>query len=258
MARKYQHPYKHYAELYEVSLVSIKRYAAAGRPLDDPDAMGEYLSTRGRKPDHIEVHNLPDPDDEEALARLFSPGVEFYEGEGLGAEIRRLTVLAREAAKRLGDAMASRDARERQNRTAEYLQMLEALRKIEKEQPGILLQNEKAILISEVEEGVTRLLLAIVERFKTIPTRAMQTLVGLSPAEIRDDLEREIDQALEPIRNCEWLPEEYRPAPVAPAPAETESTQTVKAKRKAAPKRKVPKSGTSKARTSAKRKPKKK
>lgn len=40
--------HSHYAVLYGVSLVSI-RYAAAGRPLDDSDAMGEYLSTRGRK-----------------------------------------------------------------------------------------------------------------------------------------------------------------------------------------------------------------
>jgi hypothetical protein len=260
VARKYQHPYKHYADLYGVSLPSVKRYAAAGRPLDDPDAMGEFLSTRGRKPDDDEGVRKNEPsedsrteDDREAEARIFIPGPEFFDGEGLGAEIRRLTLLTKEAAKRLGDAMVSNDARARQNRLKEYLDLVQAQRQVEKEQPGILRETAKAILISEVEEGVTRLLLSIVERLKTIPTRAMQTLVGLTAAEIREDLERELDQAFEPIRKCEWVPEEYRPAPIStPAPAVEEKPE------KPAPKRKVPKSGTKKPASKAKTKGRKK
>lgn len=209
MARNYKHSYKYYAELYDVSLPSIKRYAAAGRPLDDPDTMGEWLSTRGRKPDK-EGADESDQCDREAEARLFSPGPEFYEGAGLSAEIRRLTTLTREAAKRLGDAMAGGNARERQNRLNEYLSLVEAQRKLEKENPGILRETEKAILISEVEEGVTKLLLNIVERCNTIPIRCMQTLPGLTAGEIREELEREFSQAMEPIRACVWVPEEYR------------------------------------------------
>lgn len=222
MAGKYLHPYKHYADLYGVAEVSIKRYAQRGLPLDDPDAMGEHLSTRGRKPDHVD--ETPGDDDEDAVGRLFQPGPEFYEGQGLTAEIRRLNILAKEASKQLGDALASNNARERQNRIAEYLQIVEALRKIEKEHPGILLQNEKAILISEVEDGLTRLLLAIVERLRTIPTRGMQVLPGLDAIEVREELEREVELALDPIRSCAWLPEEHRPKDLTPkeAPASEE------------------------------------
>jgi len=275
VARKYQHPYKHYAELYGVSEVTIKRHAGRGRPLDDPDAMGEFLSPRGRKPDEAvrkteggddfrtPHRGIPrsqrwhpdtdgprartdraEADDLEAEARLFRPPPEFFEGEGLAAEIRRLTVLAKEAAKRLGDAMAEHDARARQNRIAEYLQLTEALRKVEKEHPGILLQNEKAILITDVEEGLTRLLLAIVERLRTIPVRAMQTVPGLEPVDVREELEREIEQALEPIRKCEWLPEEHRPAdltPQEPAPTEVAESEP------------VPKLGTKKKKPAAKK-----
>ena len=65
-------------------------------------------------------------------------------------------------------------------------------------------------MISEVEEGVTKLLLAIVDRCNTIPVRAMQTLPGMTPGEMREELEREFNQARDPIRNCEWIPAEIR------------------------------------------------
>lgn len=225
----YQHPYKVYAERYGVTVVTVKRWAKAGHPMDDPDAMGEYLSTRGRQREDEEEETSPD--DAEAEARMFRPGPEFYAGEGLTAEIRRLTMLTREAAKLLGDAMERSNARERQNRLAEYLQLVEAQRKVEKENPGILRENEKAILISEVEEGVTRLLLAIVQRCQTIPIRAMQTLPGLSPGEIREELEREFDQAMDPIRNCEWVPEEVRASIAIAVPKSgTEAKKARKAK----------------------------
>lgn len=40
----YQHPLRHYAELYNRSLSSIKRYARAKAPLDDPETMSYYLA----------------------------------------------------------------------------------------------------------------------------------------------------------------------------------------------------------------------
>jgi len=46
----YRSSQAHYAEVYSKSLPTIKRWWKEGKPLDDPDAMGEYLSPRGRKP----------------------------------------------------------------------------------------------------------------------------------------------------------------------------------------------------------------
>lgn len=64
------------------------------------------------------------------------------------------------------------------------------------------------IEIREVEEGVTRLLLAVVNRLAMLPIRAMQTLAGFSdPHDIRAELEKEIGDLLEPIRTFKWLPE---------------------------------------------------
>ena len=43
---RYQHPLRHYAELYDRSLSSIKRYARARAPLDDPETMPYFLAIR--------------------------------------------------------------------------------------------------------------------------------------------------------------------------------------------------------------------
>ena len=53
------------------------------------------------------------------------------------------------------------DVRKLLNRRAAWTQMLESMRKLETDTPGILEQHKKQIDIGEVEEGVTRLLLAI-------------------------------------------------------------------------------------------------
>ena len=116
--------------------------------------------------------------------------------------------------------------------------MLESMRKLETDTPGILEQHKKQIDIGEVEEGVTRLLLAIIGRLQMLPARAMQTLAGFTdPQDVRDELEKEIAASLAPIRDCEWMPEQYRsqiPADESSSPtANPEPVAETKPKRQA-------------------------
>ena len=74
--------------------------------------------------------------------------------------------------------------------------MLESMRKLETDTPGILEQHKKQIDIGEVEEGVTRLLLAIIGRLQMLPARAMQTLAGFTdPQDVREELDRRVHGA---------------------------------------------------------------
>jgi|GEM_PF-5077691 hypothetical protein len=210
--RKYKHTQAWYAEQYGKSLPTIKRWWKAGYPLDDPDAMGEYLSERGRKPAVAADDDTPpafEPDDV-AADRVNRFGAAFAEGEGLRGAIKRLQILEKEAAELLADAMRSHNAKERMNRLEEYGKIVERLRKLEKDNPDIESANSKAILVTEVAEGVTRLLFDIAGRLDALPLRGMQTLVGLKPHEIREELEAEIERVKIPIRECRWMPEEER------------------------------------------------
>ena len=211
-------PYKlsqaEYAGTYGVTILTVKRWWKRHLPCDDPDAMGEYISNAGRKPDPAEnTSDHSDTDDRLAESRLTRLDATFVEGEGLVAAIKRINKIEIALADSIRDELNQPrpDVRKLLNRLAAWTQMLEAMRKLEKDTPGILEQHKKQIDIGEVEEGVTRLLLAIIGRLQMLPTRAMQTLAGFTdPQDIREFLEKEIDGTLAPIRDCAWMPEQFR------------------------------------------------
>lgn len=226
-------PYKlsqaQYADQYGVTILTVKRWWKRHLPCDDPDAMGEFLSNAGRKPatDPGYAGDFSDAGDRLAESRVARLDEKFLEGEGLVAAIKRINKIELALADAIRDTLnAPRPAvRELLNRLAAWTQMLEAMRKLEKDTPGILEQHKKQIDIGEVEEGVTRLLLAIIGRLQMLPTRAMQTLAGFTdPQDVREELEKEIAACLAPIRDCAWMPEQHRsqiPADESSPPATT-------------------------------------
>jgi hypothetical protein len=201
-----------YAEDYKQTIRTVKRWWKRGLPCDDPDAMGEYISRAGRKADE------PAPDFSDVNDRLAESAVnrldeKFLEGEGLVAAIKRIGKIELALADAIRQELnkPSPNVRALLNRLAAWTAMLDAMRKLEKDTPGILEHHKKQIDIGEVEEGVTRLLLAVVNRLSMLPTRAMQTLAGFSdPQDIRDELEKEIADVLAPIRECEFVPPQFR------------------------------------------------
>jgi hypothetical protein len=208
----YQKTQRKYSEAFGVSLRTVKRWWERHLPCDDPDAMSEYLSPAGRKPDEAapDFSDINDRLAESAVNRLDE---KFLEGEGLVAAIKRIGKIELALAEAIRDELnaPSTSVRKLLNRLAAWTAMLDAMRKLEKDTPGILEHHKKQIDIGEVEEGVTRLLLAVVNRLSMLPTRAMQTLAGFNdPQDIRDELEKEIADVLAPIRECEFIPPQFR------------------------------------------------
>ena len=228
----YQHPYSFYARQYGRSLKQIKRYAADGLPLDNPDKMGEYLTPRGRKPNEDPFQEDPprpapedqaDEGDRLAIQSVAKLGEAFLEGEGIASAVARISKIERRLACKLQEELDKPgfgNFREVSNRLGLWIGMLKTMGKLEKDTPGILEKSQKQIDIGEVQEGVTKLLLDIVGRLALIKVRCRQELAATSdPNEIEDFVEREISIALDPIRKCQWMPEEHRPAAVEDLPA---------------------------------------
>jgi hypothetical protein len=240
-------PYKlaqsEYAGRYGVTILTVKRWWKRQLPCDDPDAMGEFLSNAGAPAQSGSAperdRDYSDAGDTLAESRINRLDESFLDGEGLVAAIKRINKIEIALADAIRDCLnePKPDIRALLNRLGAWTQMLEAMRKLEKDTPGILEQHKKQIDIGEVEEGVTRLLLAIVGRLQMLPTRAMQTLAGFSnPQDIRDELEKEIADVLGPIRECEWIPLEHKAAVCPDAPPAATPTPAACAKKTGPPK----------------------
>lgn len=200
----YKLPQAQYAEIYGVTTRTVQRWCRRRLPCDDRAAMNEFLSNAGRKPG----------DEEDKLAESRVPRLDetFLEGEGLVAAIRRLNKIEVVLADAVRDALKEPGSdRKLLNLLAVLTQVQNTMRRFEKDTPGILEQHEKQIDVGEVEEGVARLLLTIVDRLRTLPAGAMQTFADLTdPQDVREELEKEIAACLAPIRDGEWIPRAIR------------------------------------------------
>ena len=234
----YQESQAAYAKRFAKDVRTIKRWWKEGKPLDDPDAMGEFLSPRGRKsdtPTTAAVATVPFAEDkprdqsnaeawladELAVKQLQVLDESFLEGEGLVPAMLRISKIERALAEKLAQELNKPgfNFREFSNRFQVWIGALKSMGKFEKDAPGILEKHKKQIDIGEVQEGVTKLLLDIVGRLALIKVRCRQSLAAMTdPQEIEDFVEHEISIALDPIRGCEWMPEEHRPAVVEEPP----------------------------------------
>lgn len=241
----YQHGQAHYAKEYGVTPRQVKRWWADRLPCDDPDAMGEWRTNRGRKPSVEPPRAVAAPDftendpprrpvqeqdqsdagawlAERRFNLLGEGDPTFLEGEGIAAAVARISKVELKLAAKLDEELSrpgNTNFRELDNRLAAWIGMLKTMGKLEKDTPGILEQHKKQIDIGEVEEGVTKLLVAIVGRLAMLPTRATQTLFSCRDrVEFQEGMAKEVQDALEPIRACEWMPADVR-ADLFPAEA---------------------------------------
>ncbi|HEV7405188.1 MAG TPA: hypothetical protein VGO11_19750 [Chthoniobacteraceae bacterium] len=258
--KKYHHGLAHYAKIYGKSLRTIKRWAAAGKPLDDPDAMGEHFSPRGRKPaedlDSAQVEEATrniagtpaDPprterpafDDARTSAaglrtwdgdpvepHLIALDETFFEGVGVLAAIERLQKAERERAAAYFAAIRSRSSTlHLQNRFKEWMGVVEALRKLEKDAPDIRKQNRLTIDRSEAEADIAQTFNALRAAINNLPPRAAAKLEGIIDRdEIEQILEREAEVLLRTLVDLIFAALEGEELPQRPAdPADDSPT----------------------------------
>lgn len=197
--RKYQKTQADYARLYSKSLATIKRWWKRGLPLDDADAMGEHLSPRGRRQPELDADfespsiRLPltgeDVDAAAAVAAVNAAAAalespvrleeSFLTGTGFLVEIERLRKAAQERAGAYFTAIASRQGSDKiKNRLGEWVSVLEALRKLEKDAPGIRKANDLTVDVAEVEAIWSTKTAAFRAAANNLPGRAAGKLTG--------------------------------------------------------------------------------
>lgn len=203
-----------YAETYGKSLPTIKRWWKEGKPLDDADAMGDYLSPRGRKPeetdDEFEAPSIvatgPDPlagvvtGDENPVTL----SEEFFQGEGILAAIERLKKAERErGAAYLGAIVGRQGSQHIQNRFKEWVGVIEILRKLAKDEPGIRKANDLTVDKSEMEAGLGHIFNGFRVALRNVPPRVAALLEGRAREhdEIVELLENEIEVVIRTLVN---------------------------------------------------------
>ena len=177
--RPYQSKQCEYAALYGKPDRTIRRWQEKGFPLDDPDAMGEYLSPRGRHQDEDEELPPPMPSGDEDEALPIQLGEDFFEGFGALAAIERLKKAERERAAAYFTAILKKSpAQVLLNRFREWTGIIEALRKLSKDEPDIRKANDLTIDKSEVEACVGHVFAAFRTAARNLPTRAAAKLLA--------------------------------------------------------------------------------
>ena len=217
----YQKSQREYREKYGVAPATVKRWWRDGKPCDDPDAMGEFVSPRGRKAAEqvdadFEAPSIIPPVDADELSPAgltLSPAAlenlpvqldeTFFKGIGVLAEIERLQKAARERAGAYFSAISNRLGPQMiQNRFREWIGIVEALRKLEKAAPGIRKANELTIDVSEVEATWSASLAAIRATLRNLPGRSAAKLLS-APHDFHayvEILEREVDAVMRIFR----------------------------------------------------------
>jgi hypothetical protein len=196
-----------YAKTYGKSLPTIKRWWKDGRPLDDPDAMGELLSSRGRKPGERvtmagEPWERPDEVSAGTAAHQETPGdipvtldESFFAGLGFLAAIERLKKSERERSAAYFAAIRQKlPSIYIQNRFKEWICVIEPLRKLAKDEPEIRKANDLTVDKTEMDAAIAVIFNGFRQAARNLPSRAAGKLIGLTEfAEIVDILEAEID-----------------------------------------------------------------
>ena len=165
--KAYRKSQKAYAHDFDVSLSQVKRWWAKGLPCDDPDAMGEHLTNRGPKGRERDkdfeapsIIPLPSVDEEEAPPEMEAEAPvqlaeSFFQGRGFLDEIEKLKDAAQERRGAYFKAIQRREGSLNiRNRLAEWMSVLEALRKVEKDLPGIRKANGQAVERAEMEAAI--------------------------------------------------------------------------------------------------------
>lgn len=181
---------------------TIKRWVKAGRPLDDPAAMGEFLSYSDKTPAEEVGHsgdssndNISAPvDSEEELPIALDES--FFDGVGILSAIDRLKKAERERAAAYFSAL-TKGPKILQNRFKEWLAIIDALRKVAKDEPGIRRSNDLTYDRAEVEAAVSQIFQALRASINNFPGRAIGKLAGLKDDEEKlDVLTRECEVLL--------------------------------------------------------------
>lgn len=201
----YRSTQSEYARTYSRNVRTIKRWRKEQKPLDDPDAMGEYLSPRGRKPvdptppaeDDFEEPSIVAPADEHDTesAAPIALDESFFAGLGFLAAIERLKKAERERAAAYVTAINRQmPAQIIQNRFREWIGLMEPLRKLAKDEPEIRKANDETIDKTEMEAAVAHMFNAYRQAARNLPSRAAGKLIGLKDHDaIIEILEAEVD-----------------------------------------------------------------
>ena len=216
---------REYATNYGKSLATIKRWWAQGKPLDDADAMGEFISPRGRKPepdDDFEAPSIIPPTGDQEEGSPVTLDESFFAGDGILAAIERLKKAERERAAAYFAAIVGRtNAQIVQNRFKEWVGIIEALRKLAKDEPDIRKANDLTVDKADMDAAIGVIFNGFRVAARNLPPRAAAKLEGRAREhdEIVEILEREVEVLLRALVKIA-LDEAARAAGETPAPAE--------------------------------------
>ncbi len=173
------HKLKHYATLYGVSYDTIKAWKKKGYPLDDEPATRALVAThRNTGANFTAPANTTAP----RTARNVESGA-----LGLAASIQRLRLAERDAHADYETA----DATTKGWRLKEWLELSEALRKVEKDNPDIEAANNEAVRIADVSLELAALFRNLRSDLDGLGKRLSAELVGLDALGIKEGIDRE-------------------------------------------------------------------
>lgn len=131
---RYKHHLAHYCSVYGKGIATIKRYSGAGAPLDNPDAMGDWIAAKRVKggpkshtPDTFAEDPYPRPQPVDGAED--EPQVFEELKEGAAETLKRLEALEPMLYQRLQKAIRINNAEKIANARADWLPVSESLRK---------------------------------------------------------------------------------------------------------------------------------
>jgi hypothetical protein len=182
---------KELAKQYGISTRTALRYKKEGVDLTDSAAVeakkreGQDRQFSGRKslwP--ADTTRAPKP--QTTLGSTLANGADASmqpDGEGLQSAIARLRRRERELSTQA-------------DRTREWLEVIEGLRKVEKDKPSIEKENAESLTTSEVREKWALACSAVRSALDALPARMALLLEGLDVNEIEEKLERKVESIL--------------------------------------------------------------
>lgn len=189
--------YEDYALLYKCSLRTVKRWAAAGAPLDDEVAMATWRKTkRPAPPREVEPEQPVSAPKPAPVVEQASEIEQSSSPIALESNLRNLRNRVATVEARYADALSNGAERDIRFWRQETVEVLDQLRRLEVAWSELAVSQKELIQISVVERVISPLVRLINEMFSTFSQRIAPELIGLDN---QQDVEQRINWAMTDI-----------------------------------------------------------
>ena len=206
-------PLSDYAALYGRSLRTLKRWAKAGAPLDDADAMTVWLNDSNLAPVRKTAPTHPaTPAPEPKTAPVVTPAPETEQASSpiaLESNLRNLRERVATVEAHYRDALESGVERDIRFWRQETVEVLDQLRRLEVAWTELAVSQREMITMGEAEEVISPIVRLFNGLLQSLPQRVAPELVGLNQDEMRGRLGLEINDIAESLHKHEAEVIEY-------------------------------------------------